>query len=333
VAGFSPSILDGPAVLAPMAGITDSPFRLLCRRHGAAMVYTEMLSAEGLDRCHGKTWRMAAFREEERPVALQLFGSRPEAFAGAVKRCGELDPDCFDLNFGCPAPKVVRGGGGSILLRDPKAVASIAEAAVRAADRPVLAKIRSGWEIGSENAVEVARVLEGCGVAAIAVHGRTRAQMFSGSADWSVIARVKQSVSVPVIGNGDVRSAGDAARMVGQTGCDLVMVGRAAQGAPWIFSEINGALGGGKRGPLSGRPDWPQRAAVLGEHLRLMVEAKGEARGVLEMRKHMGWYVKALPGAARLRQELMKAETVTQVTEMLEEFGRSAERFPPPPPA
>ncbi len=316
--------LEGQAVLAPMAGITDSPFRLLCRRHGAAMVYSEMLSAEGLARGHGKTWRMAGIRPEERPLALQLFGSRPGAFAEAVKRFGGDGPEFFDLNFGCPAPKVVRSGGGSALLRDPKAVAAIAEAAVRASDRPVLAKIRSGWEIGSENAVEVARILEGSGVAAIAVHGRTRGQMFSGQADWAVIARVRQAVSVPVIGNGDVRTGEDARRMMEETGCHLVMVGRAAQGAPWIFAQINSVLGRGP-GLAQGRElDWRERSEVIREHLRLMVEAKGEERGVLEMRKHLGWYIKGLPGAARLRQELMRAATVDQVLGLLSRVGKDA---------
>lgn len=317
MARFDPNLLVGRAVLAPMAGITDSPFRLLCRRHGAAMVYTEMLSAEGLARRHGKTWRMAGFQPEERPVALQLFGSRPEAFAGAVRAFGRDGPDFFDLNFGCPAPKVVRSGGGSALLREPKKVEAIARAAVGVSDRPVLAKIRSGWEVGAENAVEIARILEGCGVAAIAVHGRTRGQMFSGQADWTVIGRVMENVSIPVIGNGDIRSGADARKMMDETGCQLVMVGRAAQGAPWIFWEINRVLGEGAVLGVGGGPDWRQRSEVIREHLQLMIEAKGEDRGVLEMRKHLGWYVKGLPGAARLRQEMMKAETADQVLELL----------------
>lgn len=318
--------LQGRAVLAPMAGITDSPFRLLCRRFGAAMVYSEMLSAEGLARGHGKTWRMAVHRPEERPIALQLFGKRPEAFAEAVRRAEELAPDFFDLNFGCPAPKVVRSGGGSALLREPETVAAIARAAVRVARRPVLAKIRSGWEVGSENAVEVARILEDCGVAAIAVHGRTRSQLFTGRADWSVIARVRQAVSIPVIGNGDINSGQDAERMLKETGCDLVMVGRAALGAPWIFLEINQTLSGMPAG--SSRPPWPRRLEIIREHLDLMIAAKGEARGVLEMRKHLGWYIKGMPGAARLRQELMKAETRKRIEEILAELRCPAEAIP-----
>lgn len=321
---FDPGRLNGRAVLAPMAGITDSPFRLLCRRQGASMVYTEMLSAEGLARGHGKTWRMAEFRSEERPVALQLFGSRPEAFAEAVRAFGRDGPDFFDLNFGCPAPKVVRSGGGSALLREPGKVEAVARAAVGASDRPVLAKIRSGWEIGAENAVEIARILEDSGVAAIAVHGRTRGQMFSGQADWTMIARVREKVSIPVIGNGDVRSGLDATRMMEETGCHLVMVGRAALGAPWIFSEINQALDFREGGPPGGVAEWIRRRAVIGEHLKLMIEVKGEVRGILEMRKHLGWYIKGMPGAARLRQEMMKAETSDQVNELLDRLGRLA---------
>lgn len=326
MARFDPSLLEGRAVLAPMAGITDSPFRRLCRRYGAALVYTEMLSAEGLARGHGKTWCMAAFDPEERPLALQLFGSRPEAFAQAVRAFGEGGPDFFDLNFGCPAPKVVRSGGGSALLLEPKRIEAIARAAVEASDRPVLAKIRSGWEVGAENAVEVARMLEDCGVAALAVHGRTRGQMFSGQADWSVIGRVRQAVSIPVIGNGDIRSGQDARRMMEETGCHLVMVGRAAQGAPWIFSEINHVLGQGKTMGDGDVPGWQQRSEVIREHLRMMIEAKCERRGILEMRKHLGWYIKGLPGSARLRQDLMRAETAAQVEDMLETFGATWEK-------
>ena len=310
--------LEGRAVLAPMAGISDSPFRLLCRRQGAAMVYSEMLSAEGLARGHGQTWRMAGYHQEERPIALQLFGHRPQAFAEAVKRAEELEPDFFDLNFGCPVPKVVRQGGGSALLREPETIAAIARAAVGAATRPVLAKIRSGWEVGLENAVEVARILEDCGVAAVAVHGRTRSQMFSGRADWTVIARVRQALAIPVIGNGDIKSGQDAKRMIQETGCHLVMVGRAALGAPWIFRAINQALADG---PAIGVvPSWADRLNIIREHLDLMIAAKGEGRGVLEMRKHLGWYIKGLPGAAKLRQELMRAETKEKVLEILSEL-------------
>jgi len=306
--------LDGRAVLAPMAGISDPAFRLLCRRHGAAMVWSEMLSAEALARHHGKTLRMAAFRPAERPVALQLFGTRPQAFADGIAQLEALNPDCYDLNFGCPAPKIVKHGGGSALLRDPGAIAAIATAAVRATARPVLAKIRSGWEVGSENAVEIARLLEQCGVAAITVHGRTRAQMFAGTADWGVIAGVKRAVGIPVIGNGDIWSGGDARRMIEATGCDLVMAGRGALGNPWLFAEINACLGGAAAPPPV---PWSGKLAVIREHFALMAADKGESRAIREMRKHLGWYIKGIEGAAHARRDIMTATTQEQVFALL----------------
>ena len=310
--------LDGRAVLAPMAGITDPAFRSLCRRHGAAMVWSEMLSAEALVRNHGKTLRMAAFRPAERPVVLQLFGTRPQAFSDGIARLEPLAPDCYDLNFGCPAPKIVRHGGGSALLRDPAAIAAIATAAVLATSRPVLAKIRAGWEVGSENAVEIARLLEQCGVAAIAVHGRTRSQMFAGKADWGVIAAVKRAVAVPVLGNGDIWSGADARRMVAETGCDLVMAGRGALGNPWLFAEINACLSPaeGAHDPLAAVA-WAEKMETIREHFALMVADKGESRAIREMRKHLGWYIKGIEGAAHARRDIMTATTREQVFTLL----------------
>ncbi len=300
-----------------MAGITDPAFRSLCRRHGAAMVWSEMLSAEALARNHGKTLRMASFRPAERPVVLQLFGTRPQAFADAIARLEPLGADCYDLNFGCPAPKIVKHGGGSALLREPRTIEAIVTAAVRATARPVLAKIRAGWEVGSENAVEVARLLEQCGAAAVAVHGRTRAQMFSGTADWGVIAAVKRSVTVPVIGNGDIWTGGDARRMVAETGCDLVMAGRGALGNPWLFSEINACLAGPGGSGAPPAVAWAEKMAVIREHFELMVADKGESRAIREMRKHLGWYIKGIEGAAHARRDIMTATTREQVFALL----------------
>jgi tRNA-dihydrouridine synthase B len=318
---FDLSRLDGRAVLAPLAGITDSAFRLICRQRGAAMVWSEMLAAEALARNHGKTLRMAWFREAERPVVLQLFGTRPQAFADAIARLEPLAPDGYDINFGCPAPKIVKHGGGSALLKEPETVRAIARASVAATPRPVSAKIRSGWEVGSENAVEIAKTLEQCGIAAITVHGRTRTQMFAGKADWTVIAKVKQAVRVPVIGNGDITSGGDARRMIGETGCDLVMVGRGALGDPWLFSEINAALAPGSpdRTAAPGVP-WAEKLRVMAAHMDLMIADKGEHRAVLEMRKHMGWYIKGIEGAAALRRQIMTSATRAQVFELLNQL-------------
>jgi tRNA-dihydrouridine synthase B len=321
------SQLKGRAVLAPMAGITDSAFRVICRRYGAALVYSEMLSTEALSRRHGKTLKMAGFREEERPVALQLFGKRPQAFAEAVTLLEPLAPDCYDLNFGCPAPKIVKNGGGSALLKDPELVGQIARAAVQASPRPVLAKIRSGWEVGAENAVEIAKILEASGIAAIAVHGRTKSQMFSGSADWAVIGRVKRAVKIPVMGNGDVKSGADAKRMIEETGCDLVMVGRAALGNPFLFTEINRALNSEVGIQISEvAVSWPEKLAVIIQHIEMAVADKGQPRGLREMRKHLGWYIKGIPGAAALRQELMRAETREEVLGLLEKLQNSIHR-------
>jgi len=321
---FDPNILKGRAVLAPMAGITDSAFRLICRRYGAALVYSEMISAEALSRGHSKTIKMLSFREEERPIAVQLFGTRPLAFAESVERLErDIQPDFYDLNFGCPAPKIVKNGGGSALLKFPEKIAEIARAVINVAKRPVLAKIRSGWEVGSENALEVAKLLEDCGVSAIAVHGRTRSQMFSGKADWNIISKIKQQAKIPVIGNGDVTSGAEALRMIEQTGCDLVMVGRAALGNPFLFADINAALNteGSMQNSEVQPASWQERMQVVKEHIAMSVADKGELRGIREMRKHLGWYIKGIPGAAALRQELMHAETEVEVLKLLENIG------------
>jgi tRNA-dihydrouridine synthase B len=307
-------VYETPFVLAPLAGLTDSPMRRICRRRGASMVWTEMVSAEGLVRDGAKSHELLAFTEEERPIAFQIFGARPEAMAGAAASAAALRPDVIDINAGCPAKKVVRGGAGSALMREPALLREIASAVVEAAGRPVTAKIRSGWDADSLNAVEVAVTLEECGVSGVAVHPRTRAQGFKGAADWSVIRDVANGVSIPVIGSGDVRTAADALRMLETTGCDAVMIGRAAVGNPWLFRSAETL----RRTGVSAEPaTLAETLATAIEQLNLMVEAKGEHRGVLEMRKHLVAYLRGFRGASHLRAELVRIDGHAAVLERL----------------
>jgi len=307
-------VYETPFVLAPLAGLTDSPMRRICRRRGASMVWTEMVSAEGLVRDGAKSHELLGFAEEERPIAFQIFGARPEAMAGAAARVAVLDPDVIDINIGCPAKKVVRGGAGAALMREPALLREIASAVVEATGRPVTAKIRSGWDADSVNAVDVAVALEECGVSAVAIHPRTRAQGFKGAADWSVIRDVATSVSIPVIGSGDVRTPEDALRMLETTGCVAVMIGRAAVGNPWLFQSAETFRRTGVRAdPVS----LAETLATAMEQLNLMVEAKGERRGVLEMRKHLVAYLRGFHGASHLRAELVRIDGHAAVLERL----------------
>ncbi len=307
-------VYETPFVLAPLAGLTDSPMRRICRRRGASMVWTEMVSAEGLVRDGAKSHELLAFAEEERPIAFQIFGARPEAMAGAAASAAALRPDVIDINIGCPAKKVVRGGAGAALMREPALLKEIASAVVEAAGRPVTAKIRSGWDADSLNAVEVAVALEECGVSAVAIHPRTRAQGFRGAADWSVIRDVANSVSIPVLGSGDVRTAEDALRMLETTGCAAVMIGRAAVGNPWLFRSAETLRRtGGSADPAT----LVETLATAIEQLNLMVEAKGERRGVLEMRKHLVAYLRGFRGASHLRAELVRIDGHAAVLERL----------------
>ena len=284
--------------LAPLAGITDKSFRRLCRECGAALVYTEMVSAKALWYGDKNTEALLDTCPEEAPVAFQVFGSDPEAMAFAAEFLDGRENVLLDVNMGCPVPKVVKNGDGSALMRDPDKAGRIIEAMRAKTKKPVTVKMRAGWDEGSVNAVEFARVLEAAGASMVCVHGRTREQFYGGKADWGVIAQVKNAVSIPVIGNGDVLSYADAERMVGQTGCDYVMVGRGALGNPWIFGESGG------------ESTAQDKAAMFLRHARLAAEDKGERMAVLEMRKHAGWYFKGMPGSARLRAR------VNRITEL-----------------
>ena len=319
------NLLDRPgAGLAPMAGVTDAAMRLLCHEQGSAWAVSEMLSAKGWVFSKGKNRNaldLLARLPGEGIAGLQLFGSEPEYIAEAARELEDRGFDFFDLNFGCPAPKITGNGEGSAMMRKPELIGRVVRALADATSLPVTAKIRAGWDENSVNAVEVARICEDNGSRAITVHARTRAQQYSGRADWRIIREVKRAVTVPVFGNGDVRSGADALRMMEETGCDRVIVGRAAQGNPWIFREIAAAM----RGETAVPPTPQERVDMAGRHLTLEVQLFGEKRGMLEMRKHIAWYVHGLRGASRFRETINALDTPAQVMEALRVFAAGQE--------
>lgn len=293
--------LDTPFVLAPLAGITDKAMRSLCAKQGASLVYTEMVSGKGLWYGDRKSHKLLEIGEDEGLVAYQLFGSDPEVMAHAAKSLKDEKNPLLDLNVGCPVPKVVKNGEGSALLKKLDILYDVVNAMVKNAGKPVTAKIRMGFERGTNTAVETAKTLEAAGVAAVTVHGRTREQYYEGKADWQVIADVKNAVSIPVIGNGDVMTGQDAIDMMDQTGCDGVMVARGAMGNPWIFRDA-AALWRGEELPEA--PTDEERIKMLIKHLELVIEDKGERIAVREIRKHVGWYIKGMHGAAAFRRQV-----------------------------
>lgn len=313
---------ERPLLLAPMEDITDQTFRRLARRFGADLVFTEFVSAEGLVHDAPRSLAKLALSPDEHPVGIQVFGSRVAAVAASAVRAAAAGPDLIDLNFGCPARKVAGKGGGAGLLRTPELLEEMARAVVAAVALPVTAKLRLGWDEQSINVLEIAERLERAGVQAITIHARTRSQRFRPPADWSWIARVKRHVAIPVIGNGDVWEPRDAERLFEETGCDAVMIGRAATGNPWIFARTRRYL---DTGELPDPPSTDERFDVLLEHLRGAVLLKGERRGVIEMRKLYSGYLRGLHGAARLRAALMAPVTIADVVRCLEHYrGRSA---------
>ena len=293
-------VINGKAILAPMAGVADRAFRELCVSFGASYVVSEMVSSKGLEYQNRKTNELMELSPAERPAAIQLFGNDPHTMAKAAEIAMKYSPDALDINMGCPAPKVANNGCGSALMRTPKLCGEIVSAVKSAVNVPITVKIRKGWDDQSVNAVEVAKICEAAGADAIAVHGRTRQQMYQPPADWNIIAAVKQAVTIPVIGNGDVTGPQQAAQMLEQTGCDMVMVGRAALGNPWIFHQINAYLTDGCR--ILPPPGINEKMLVMLRHIRKVCEYKDEPHGMKEARKHVGWYLHGIRGAAEFRR-------------------------------
>lgn len=290
--------IEKSAALAPMASVADKSYRLLCKEFGASFLVSEMISSKGL--CFGdkKTARLCEIENEERPMGLQIFGEEAVYMGKAAYILNKYNPDIIDINMGCPVPKIVGNGSGSALMKSPKTALEIAEETVKNANCPVTVKIRAGWDNDSINAVEFAKALEQTGISAIAVHGRTRSQMYSGQADWDIIKQVKKAVSIPVIGNGDVKYPEDCNAMYEQTACDLVMIGRGSYGKPWIFREIKHYL---ETGQLLPEISLEEKMSVMLRHGRMLCKYKGEKQGMKEMRKNVAWYIKGLPGSARMR--------------------------------
>lgn len=313
--------IKGKAVLAPMAGVTDRAFRELCMGYGAAYCVSEMVSAKGLIMSDRKTAELLAISDNERPMAIQLFGYDPEVLAQAARIAAQQNPAAIDINMGCPAPKIAGNHSGSALMKDPALCGRIVEAVAKAVDIPVTVKIRKGWDSSSVNAVEVARACESAGAQMIAVHGRTREQMYAPPADWDIIAAVKNAVSVPVIGNGDIYSAKDAMMMLEKTGCDLVMVGRGSLGNPWIFREINSQYD--LERPVS-PPGIYERMTVMNRHIEKLCLYKGENVGMREARKHTAWYMRGIKGAAKLRVMCGELRTLSDMKELTKQALISA---------
>ena len=309
--------LENNIVLAPMAGVTDLPFRLLCKEMGAGLICMEMVSAKAIFYNNKNTYDLLEIHEKECPVSLQFFGSDPKIMGEMAKKIEERPFAILDINMGCPVPKVVNNHEGSALMKDPVLAEEIVRSVVKAIDKPVTVKIRKGFDEEHINAVEMAKRMEDAGASAIAVHGRTREQYYSGKADWEIIAKVKEAVTIPVIGNGDIFSAEDGKRMLTETGCDGIMVGRGARGNPWIFRELNAYL---ETGEKIERPTGKEIKSMIERHAKLQLEYKGEYTAVREMRKHISWYTGGLPHSAALRAAVNNAENFVALQELLDEW-------------
>lgn len=306
--------LSNPLILAPMAGVTDLPFRLLCKEQGAGLVCMEMISAKAIAFHNRNTKKLMQIDPEERPVSLQLFGSDPDIISEIAREIEEEPFDILDINMGCPVPKIVGNGEGSALMRDPKLVEQIVSKTVRAIKKPVTVKIRKGFDEEHINAVEIARIAEASGAAAVAVHGRTREQYYSGQADWKIIRQVKEAVKIPVLGNGDVDSPQKAKALFEETGCDGILIGRAARGNPWLFHRIKTYLETGEEEP---RPSMEEIRQMMLRHARMQIDYKGDYTGIREMRKHISWYTVGCPHSAKLRAQINSVESLEELEELI----------------
>nr|WP_276717342.1 tRNA dihydrouridine synthase DusB [Caloranaerobacter azorensis] len=305
--------------LAPMAGITDMAFRLICSELGAGLVYSEMISSKGLYYADKKTYELMKIDENERPIALQIFGHEPDIMAHVVLSVLNKrdDIDIIDINMGCPAPKIVKNGDGSALLKEPKIVRQIVRAVVKASNKPVTVKIRMGWDEKNINAVEIAKIIEEEGASLVVIHGRTREQFYSGKANWDIIREVKKNVSIPVVGNGDIFTPEDAKKMIDYTGCDGVMIGRGSQGNPWIFKRIVALIENGEEIPP---PTNREKIDMAIKHFELLIKLKGERIAVREMRKHIGWYIKGMPKAADMRRRINTIDNRDEIIDVLNKY-------------